>query len=173
MNSRGKLVGIILVVAGLALSIAIGLWLYFGYQEEKLEASGAVFGGALFAMVVALPLIGAGVYMIRKGGDEERDLTRVREQRRLLDMVKTQGQVQISDIVLELNATTERVKNDIYDLVGRGLFSGYVNWDEGKLYSVDASALRDQSNCPNCGGQLELGGKGIIRCPYCGSEIFI
>ena len=27
--------------------------------------------------------------------------------------------------------------------------------------------------CPNCGGQLELGGKGIIKCPYCGAEIFL
>ena len=27
--------------------------------------------------------------------------------------------------------------------------------------------------CPNCGGALELAGKGLIRCPYCGAEIFI
>lgn len=173
MNSRGKVVGIILVGAGLALTVAIGLWLFFGMQEGKLEASGAAFGGALFAMVIALPLIGAGIFMIKKGGDEERDLARVREQRKLLDMVKTRGQVEISDLVLELNASTDRVKNDIYDLVGRGLFSGYVNWDKGTLYSVDASALRDRTTCPNCGGQLELGGKGVIQCPYCGSEIFI
>lgn len=173
MNSRGKTVGIILLVAGVALTVAIGLWLFFGVQEDRIEASGAMFGGALFAMVLGLPLIGAGMYMLKKGGDEERDLARVREQRKLLDMVKTRGQVNVSDMVLELNSSTDRVKNDIYDLVGRGLFSGYVDWDKGVLYSVDASALRGKSNCPNCGGQLELGGKGVIKCPYCGSEIFI
>ena len=27
--------------------------------------------------------------------------------------------------------------------------------------------------CPNCGGQLELTGKGVISCPFCGSEIFL
>lgn len=173
MHSRGKTVGVILTVAGAVLAIALGLWLYFGFQEGQLEASGAAFGGALFAGVLILPLIGAGLFLIKKGGDEERDLARVREQRKLLDMVKTRGQVAVSDMVLEMNATTDKIRNDIYDLVGRGLFSGYVDWDKGVLYSVDASALQGQSNCPNCGGQLELAGKGMIKCPYCGSEIFL
>lgn len=173
MHSRGKTVGVILTVAGAVLAIALGLWLYFGFQEGQLEASGAAFGGALFAGVLILPLLGAGLFLIKKGGDEERDLARVREQRKLLDMVKTRGQVAVSDMVLEMNATTDKIRNDIYDLVGRGLFSGYVDWDKGVLYSVDASALQGQSNCPNCGGQLELAGKGMIKCPYCGSEIFL
>ncbi len=28
-------------------------------------------------------------------------------------------------------------------------------------------------NCPNCGGEVALGGKGLIVCPYCGAEIFL
>ncbi len=173
MHSRGKTVGLILVAVGVILGVALGLWLYFGVQEDRLEASGAAFGGAIFAGVLVLPLVGAGLFLIKKGSDEEQDLARVREQRKLLDMVKTRGQVAISDLVLELNANTDKVRNDIYDLVGRGLFSGYVDWDKGVLYSVDASALTSRSTCPNCGGQLELAGKGIIKCPYCGSEIFL
>lgn len=173
MSSRGKTVGLILVAVGIILAIALGLWLFFAYQENTIEASGAAFGGAIFAGVLVLPLVGGGLFLMKKGADEERDLSRVREQRKLLDMVKTRGQVAVSDLVLELNATTEKVRNDIYDLVGRGLFSGYVDWDKGVLYSVDASALSGQSNCPNCGGKVELAGKGIIKCPYCGSEIFL
>lgn len=173
MNSRGKTVGLILTVAGIVLAIALGLWLFFGLQENRLEASGVAFGGVLFGGVLILPLIGAGIFLFKKGSDEEKDLARVREQRKLLDMVKTRGQVAIADLVLELNATTDKVRNDIYDLVGRGLFSGYVDWDKGVLYSVDASALKGKTTCPNCGGQLELAGKGVIKCPYCGSEIFL
>lgn len=173
MHSRGKTVGLVLVAAGIVLAVALGLWLYFGVREDRLDASAASFGAAIFGGVLILPLLGAGFFLFKKGSDEERDISRVRDQRKLLDMVKTRGQVAISDLVLELQASTDKVRNDIYDLVGRGLFTGYVDWDGGVLYSVDATALKEQSKCPNCGGQLELAGKGVIKCPYCGSEVFL
>ena len=111
--------------------------------------------------------------VLNKGRAEERDLAHVREQRALLDIVKTRGQVQISDIVLELKSTTDKVQRNLHDLVGKGLFSGYVDWNKGVLYSVEASQLNGRQTCPNCGGQLELAGKGLIKCPYCGAEIFL
>jgi ribosomal protein S27AE len=75
-------------------------------------------------------------------------------------------------VALELDATRDRVKRWIYDLVHKGLFAGYINWDEGTLYSRDASQLHGH-NCPNCGGEVELAGKGVVKCPYCGAEIFL
>lgn len=173
MNATGRTIGIILTAAALVLAIALGVWLYLGMQEGSIEGSGAAFGATLFAGVLILPLLGAGIFFIKKGSDEAKNLARVQEQRKLLDIIKTRGQVAISDLVIEMNSTTDNVKNDLYDLVGRGLFSGYVDWNKGTLYSVEASKLNGQHNCPNCGGQLELGGKGLIKCPYCGAEIFL
>jgi ribosomal protein S27AE len=65
------------------------------------------------------------------------------------------------------------VQSDLHALVSRGLFSGYVDWSKGMLYSVEASKLQGRTTCPNCGGQLQLAGKGLIKCPYCGAEIFL
>jgi len=41
------------------------------------------------------------------------------------------------------------------------------------LYSVEAQKLKDNGTCPKCGGKLELAGKGLIKCPYCGTEVFL
>ncbi len=61
----------------------------------------------------------------------------------------------------------------IYKLVGMELFNGYINWDEGKLYSVEAAGLVNLTSCKNCGGQIKLAGKGVSKCPYCGTEYYL
>ena len=111
--------------------------------------------------------------MVWKGGQEAQMAVRAQEQRQLLDMVKTQGQAHISDLAIEMDLSRDEVQKILYDLVGKGLFSGYVNWDEGVLYSQQASQLRERSTCAVCGGQLELAGQGVIRCPYCSTEYFL
>jgi len=80
--------------------------------------------------------------------------------------------VQISDVALELDTSRDQVKTWVYDLVHKGLFAGYINWDDGTLYSRDAAQLRGDK-CPSCGGELELAGKGVVQCPFCGAEIFL
>ena len=173
MAASGRLMGSILIGAGLFLGVVIPLWLYLGTEEGTLEGSGAVFGLALFYGVLVIPLLGGGLYFLRRGQAEAKELSRVREQRKLLGIISTRGQIAIPDLVLEMNATRDRVQNDLYELVNRGLFSGYVDWSKGMLYSVEASRLQGQQTCPNCGGALELAGKGLVKCPYCGAEIFL
>ena len=59
------------------------------------------------------------------------------------------------------------------DLVGKNLFSGAINWQDGILYSKQASQMKADHKCPNCGGILELAGKDVIKCPFCGAEVFL
>jgi DNA-directed RNA polymerase subunit RPC12/RpoP len=75
-------------------------------------------------------------------------------------------------VALEMNLTRDQIKEYIYDLVGKGLFTGYINWNDGVLYAREAAEMRT-NKCPNCGGIRELVGKGIVKCPYCGSELFL
>ena len=173
MAASGRVVGALLLAAGVLLGVLLVAWLGFGVRENNLEGSGAVLGLILGFGVLVLPLVGGGIYFLLRGRAEARELAEVEAQRRLLDIVATRGQVAIPDLVLEMKSTRDAVQNDLYELVGRGLFSGYVDWRKGILYSVEASQLQGRRTCPNCGGEVELAGKGLVKCPYCGAEIFL
>ena len=162
-----------LVVAGGASLGLIGtLWLGSGVFGGSMELTGGLLGLGLLALVV-LPTLGAGVYLLARGGQEEQAGREAAQLRKVLDVVKTRGQVPVTDLVLELGSTRDQVHDLIYGLVGMGVFSGYVNWDEGVLYSAEASALRGLERCKHCGGEVKLAGKGVIKCPYCGTEYFL
>lgn len=95
------------------------------------------------------------------------------KEQRLLGMVKARGEVPLSRLAEELNVPAGLLHEWIYSLVERGRFTGYIDWEEEKLYSVDAKNLREGGRCPNCSGEMSLAGKGVIRCGHCGSEIFL
>lgn len=94
-------------------------------------------------------------------------------QARLAAVVVARGQIRLEDLGHELGAPRDLVRTWIYELVKRGEFTGYINWDEGILYSTEARVLTLAGQCPHCNGELSLAGKGVIRCGYCGSEIFL
>lgn len=173
MNT-GKTIGIILIVVGIGACVVAGAWLLASAAgpESNLRLSGAILGAA-FAFAIAAPAIGAGVFMLIRGQREAAEMAEVEKEQKLLGMITTQGQVSISEAAVELDVNRAQVESWIYDLVDKDLFTGYVNWDERMLYSRDASQMRGQNRCPNCGGEVELAGKGVIKCPYCGVEIFL
>ncbi len=171
MNS-GRIVGILLIIAGIALGVIGVGWLIASVATGNLGVTGAILGGALLALPILL-LLGAGVFLLVRSGreavvDAEREILR-----RILDMVQSKGQVPISDLVFEFKSTRDQVQNQVHALVGMGVFSGYVNWEEGVLYSAEAANLRDLDRCKHCGGELKLVGKGVIHCPFCGTEYFL
>ena len=172
MRSSAKTVGLLMAGGGSLVFLAILVWGLLGLNNDDIESTGFILLIAL-ALIVLLPIILGGVFMIVKGRAETKNLAEVDQQRKLLNLVQTRGQASINDLVLDLQTTRDAVQQSLTELVGRGLFSGYVDWNKGMLYSVEASKLQGQQTCPNCGGQVKLAGKGVIKCPYCGAEIFL
>lgn len=146
------------------------------YFSANIADGKTTFGASMLclgpAMLLALIVAGAGVYFIVSGAKEETQMIEVEKEKAILDMVQTRGKVRIADIAIELNISVDEVSRYIYDLVGKQLFTGYVDWQGGVLQSEEAAAM-PKGACPNCGGKLELAGKGTVKCPYCGSEIFL
>ena len=174
MGGPGRIVGIILIIFGLAACAIVGFWAAAQMASgPELTYGGAALGLALVFFLVTAPCVGVGAYLLVKGRKETAELAEVEKERKLLNIVLSRGQASISDLVLELGTTTDQVKAWIYDLVGKGLFSGYINWKDGILYSKQAGAIRETKKCPNCGGQMEFGGKGVITCPYCSTDVFL
>jgi hypothetical protein len=171
MNT-GKTIGLILIVTGTGLCLLSALWVGVGYASGNYSNLAAPVLGLGLAFIIAAPIAGVGGFLFIRGRREAGEFAEVEKERKLLGMVQAQGQVQISDVALELDASRDRVKEWVYDLVNKGLFAGYINWDEGTLYSRDASQLHG-NKCPNCGGEVELAGKGVVKCPYCGAEIYL
>jgi hypothetical protein len=168
--NTGRLIGIILIVVGFIAAVLAGLWL--AAQASVMQPGGVILGAGLAFIPVAL-LIGFGIFLYVRGGREAVQESAMQQQRRLLDILKSRGQVSVDDMALELGLSMDTVKDLVYQLVGLQVFSGYINWREGTLYSSDASKLRDLERCKNCNGEIVLAGKGVVTCKYCGTEYFL
>ena len=167
MVGSGRIVGLGLMIGSAVMFAAFAVWAMTALATAETSSGGMALG------IVLTPIFGVGVYLLRVGTAEQNQYAVVQQERRILNMVLTQGQVTIGELVAELQQPRDTVEKMIRDLVGKQLFSGAINWERGLLYSVESQALTDGHKCPNCGGDVRFAGKGLIVCPYCGSEIFL
>jgi len=178
MVGSGRLIGLILIALALAVLVGAGIWITFTLGPEgpgRIQGGGAALTMGC-ALVVALLIGGVGVWFLMQGRTEVAQFADVEKQKRILNIIQTQGTVQLASMALEMNMPLSQVKDAIYDLVGKGLFTGYVDWKASKLVSSDAAAINDAvvtGKCPNCGAPQVVAGKGVIRCEYCGAEFFL
>jgi hypothetical protein len=163
---RTRILGIVLIV----ISLGVAAWLIVGLTElaKGQSRAGHVLGLVLFS----LPFLAVGLYLLLVSRGEIKQETQADKQRTILNAVMTRGRVGLADLAIECNLTREQVKANVYDLIGKDLFRGYVNWEKGELVSAEVAQIKDDT-CPNCGGKVELAGKGLVRCPYCGTETYL
>ena len=160
MGGPGRIVGIILIVFRLAACAIVGFWAAAQMASgPELTLGGAALGLALVFFLVTAPCVGVGAYLLVKGRKEAAELAEVEKERKLLNIVLSRGQASISDLVLESGTTTDQVKAWIYDLVGKGLFSGYINWKDGILYSSRPAPSARPRNAPIVAAKWSLAAK--------------
>ena len=165
-----RLAGIILIVVGVVIGLVAAAYLF---TNQDLTGPARILGLGLALLVIVAPLVGGGIYLTVQGAGEAKQQVDANQQRKLLNIIQSRGEVKIDDAALEMQLPKDKLRDMLYSLVGLGLYSGYINWDKGVLYSSDASKLRDLKQCPNCGGEIELSGKGVARCRFCGTEFFL
>ncbi len=172
-GQQGRLVGTILLVIALVVFLIAAALLIGQVATGETTITGAILGIFIVTLVAVLPLGGGGIYLMTRGRQESAEYAEVAKEKKILNMVLTQGKVSLSEVALELQTPRGQVDDYVRDLVGKNLFSGAINWQDGVLYSRQASQMKADHKCPNCGGTLELAGKNVIKCPYCGAEVFL
>jgi hypothetical protein len=172
MMKSGQAMGA-MVLGGGILVLVVGLVFLGVLAATGTLTPAGLAVGVVFLLIVGLPVIGVGVWLTLRARQEGQEEEVAARQRRLLDMVATRGELRISDAAIELKATRDQIQGWVYNLVGLGLFNGYINWDDGVLYSASASQLKELQTCKKCGGKVSLAGKGVLKCQYCGTEYFL
>src|SRR5438034_9102345 len=128
--------GIILIVVGIVVGLIAAAWIF---TNASLEPSARILTLGLALLVIVAPLVGGGIYLTIQGTGEARQQVDAAQQRKLLNIIQSRGEVKIDDVALEMQQPKDRIRDMLYSLVGLGLYSGYINWDKGVLYSSDAS----------------------------------
>ena len=95
----GRILGFALIGGGIIVGIIIIVLMSVYRGENSLSAGAATLGAAIGIIVLVLPQLGVGTFLLWKGRQETAVAAKANQQRKLLDMVKSRGQIDISDLV--------------------------------------------------------------------------
>ncbi len=90
-----------------------------------------------------------------------------------LAAVSLQGRVGLNELAAELGVELAALRQELDRAIQDRHFTGYVNWNEGVMYSEQAAALQQAGRCPGCNGAMALAGHRVIQCPHCETEVFL
>ena len=170
--SGTKTLGSLLIAAGVLWLLGAGAFFLSGVPAGKTDVPAAILGIVMFGLPLALVLAIAGVIVYAKGRRDVEEIADVNFEQRVLDAIETRGTVRMRDLAEDMGCTAAEVEDALHDLVGKRLFRGFINWHDGRAYS-QAAANIESGKCPNCGGKVDLAGKDLAACPYCGTEFFL
>ncbi|MBD3291955.1 MAG: hypothetical protein GF393_03460 [Armatimonadia bacterium] len=170
--SAGRTLGGCLIGAGAIWLIGWTALFVAGYAGAEIDLPVTIMGSLIFAVPVGVGLMIGGAVALSRAHRRAEEDEAARFETRVESMIETAGSTTIPAIAAELGVSTQKVRQAIYDLVAQQRFTGYVNWDEQRVYSVVIGRM-PTNRCPNCGGELELAGKDTVVCPYCRNEIFL
>lgn len=161
------LIGIGVVWLGVML-----LFVLAGLHAGKVDAPAALLGIGVFGGVPAAILAVGGIIVLHRARLHAQEMVGVHLREDILERVLSRGRCRFDDLARELQVRPATIESGIYDLVGLRLFTGYINWRGREIISAEAHQISGDK-CPNCGGHLELAGKGVSRCAYCGTETYL
>lgn len=170
--SGNRTLGCGLIGAGVLWLLGATAFFASGVRSGGIDVSAAILGAVMFGLPLGLVLAIAGAVVYARGRREAEEMADASFEQRVLDMIETRGTVRLREMAEDMGCTVAEVEDALRDLVGKRLFEGFINWHDGRAYSRAAANI-ETGKCPNCGGKVDLAGKDLAACPYCGTEFFL
>ena len=152
-------VGQVLVGISLLLGMAFMGFLVAQRQAGELTAGG-FWVGVLLMVLVMSPLLGVGVHVWRRGVIETKEVERMERQRRLLGAIQAHGKIALAELAIQSGMPVEQVRDWIYDLERLGLFTGYIDWQEGGIVLGRGVCFTGEEGLSTLRWKLRPGGQG-------------
>ena len=165
-GGRGaRLVGAVLLLGGLlAAQGAVAMW-RSGRAAGALPAWAGMLGLALL-LALLLPLMAAGIHLLRHGGAALEGAADRRDWERLHARFGAAGRLSLTEAVIALGRPRAEVCGLLRDAAGRGEIQGWLDLRAG-FFQLAAAA---PGRCPRCAAELGEDAASSL-CRACGAEI--